>query len=50
MVLAKVTHQKLTFAMADANGGVTEYQYKLIAGKPKNKAAVERMHKNRKGL
>jgi hypothetical protein len=46
MVLAKVSHESLVFAMRDADGGVSEYRYRLVSGKPKNKAALERMLKN----
>lgn len=46
MVLVKVSHEALVFAMRDADGGVTEYKYKLVSGKPKNKQALERMLKN----
>ena len=46
LILKKVSHQALVFAMVDANGGVTEYKYQLVSGKPKNKAALDRMVKN----
>ena len=46
MFLLKVSHSALVFGMRDADGGLTEYKYKLTSGKPKNKAALDRMLKN----
>lgn len=49
MFLKKVSHKKLVFEMRQLDGSVTEYTYQLISGKPLNKAAYEKMLKNRNG-
>lgn len=49
MLLLKVRHDKLVFGLVDANGGRTEFTYKLVSGKPLNKQAMERMLQNRRG-
>lgn len=49
LILKQVRHNKLVFVMVDGNGGVTEYQFKLTTGKPKNRQALQRMQESRQG-
>lgn len=50
MYLKSVSHKKIVFVMQDSEGGITEYTYKLTAGKPRNAQALQRMAKNRGGV
>lgn len=47
LTLSKVSLQKIKFQMANADGGVSEYSYKLESTRPLNKAALDRFAKNR---
>ena len=47
LTLSKVSVGKLKFTMANADGGVSEYTYKLESSKPLNKLALDRFLKNR---
>ena len=43
LTLKKVTHDMISFEMADAQGGVTEYRYELTTAKALNRAALKRL-------
>jgi hypothetical protein len=45
-ILKKLSHEKIVFHMADADGHVSEYVYKLASGKPLSKGALDRMRRN----
>ncbi len=50
LTLSKVSVKKLKFTMANEDGGVSEYSYRLESSKPLNKKALERLVKNRSGM
>jgi hypothetical protein len=49
LTLKQIRGNRLTFVMPDKDGNLSEYQYRLMSGKPLSKAGLERMLANRKG-
>ena len=50
LVLKKVSVKKLVFEMRQADGTAMEYTFQLVSGKPLDRAAHQRLLKNRQGL
>lgn len=50
LTLSKVSHKALTFQMADSNGALVEYKYKLTSAKPLNREALKRLQKQSQPL
>lgn len=48
LTLKKVSHDLITFEMADANGAAVEYRYELTTAKPLNRAGLQRLLKTGK--